>query len=736
MIKLFLKVCFRNNKGDSGTGIFLARNADNSIIRNSQFIGNAGVRKGEDGFTEGGALDSHGSNTLVKNCTFRDNSAVRGGALCFNNGTGNVVIDSTFINNNAPDGGAIRLISTETSLQNNTFRNNYVNNNGGAIIVSSSKINMKKNIFINNKATKGQGGAIHIISGTFNISNSKFHNNTAKIGGSIYTNIVLSAINTIFKNNKASGNGGAIYSTKNLNINGGSVTSNTAIYGSGIYVKGALKISKTSFSGNLGKIFSVYISLSKNKINAGNKLTVKSSVKSGDNALGAIYSKGVVTKNGTNIKLSNKPPGKKIILRFNGKNYSRETDKTGIAKFKLDTKKLKGNYKATSTFVTKPKTLKAYKTVKILNVAKSNKKPKNTTHTNSNKKTSNNRPITAIGQSNKVTSLDKVHANMYIKPDTYKITHKKISYWNYKSAIVVNFEYYKIDERGWYIGDWNDKKQRVTSWKSIKPGKASGINWYLLNPNGEKWTVGNITTKFKNNTYNVTLFYMSVTKSKSISGLYKPYINYTYQCKLENSTKTISVLKLASYDVYFTDSSFSKARINELVNKKDGRVQVNNSRIKNVILNIFTGKNGYGSGISGELTPDKKIRKIFNWMNNKVKYKGYECSHLTATKVLSRMYNPKLKEHANCADQSILLVTLLRTAGIPAEFENWFGCRFGRSISGHVWVQAYWSNTKKYKLDTTSSRNGVNDINNWRGGRKDYSVKSNIIKLYLNEWRA
>ncbi|KZX14602.1 pseudomurein endo-isopeptidase Pei [Methanobrevibacter curvatus] len=105
--------------------------------------------------------------------------------------------------------------------------------------------------------------------------------------------------------------------------------------------------------------------------------------------------------------------------------------------------------------------------------------------------------------------------------------------------------------------------------------------------------------------------------------------------------------------------------------------------------------------ISGEITGKKKMDKIFEWQAKKIKYQFYKNSHFKATDVYWRM-NEWKKEHANCVDQSILLVSLLRTAGVPSYFIH---AEKGKCYEkyGHVYVKAYESNTKQTILDTTAS---------------------------------
>ncbi|KZX11675.1 transglutaminase-like superfamily protein [Methanobrevibacter curvatus] len=106
--------------------------------------------------------------------------------------------------------------------------------------------------------------------------------------------------------------------------------------------------------------------------------------------------------------------------------------------------------------------------------------------------------------------------------------------------------------------------------------------------------------------------------------------------------------------------------------------------------------------ISGEITGEKKMRKIFKWQRSNIEYQFYKNSHFKATDVYWRI-NKWDKDHANCVDQSILLVSLLRTAGVPSYFIH---AEAGKCYAdyGHVYVKAYESNAKQTILDTTASK--------------------------------
>ncbi|KZX14713.1 putative outer membrane protein pmp20 precursor [Methanobrevibacter cuticularis] len=247
---------FRNNKGESGAGIFLSSNAEHSTITNSRFISNAANVPGEDDWVEGGAIDIHANYTTISTCYFGSNSANDvGGAINFASGTiGHKISNSNFTSNYAENGGAIRIIGSKLAIENCQFTNNTARTSeGGAIRIQSSEINITGSNFANNIA-KLHGGAIYSggnASTNLTIKSSTFSNNNANQGGGIYSNRTLTINSSTIQNNKATNQGGGIYTNVgNTIISSSKFTSNTAKSGAGIYSNGSLRISSSTLKSN------------------------------------------------------------------------------------------------------------------------------------------------------------------------------------------------------------------------------------------------------------------------------------------------------------------------------------------------------------------------------------------------------------------------------------------------------------------------------------------------------
>ncbi len=137
----------------------------------------------------GGAIE--GSCTLV-NCIFIGNSADRGGAVCFKDW--GVAVNCTFVNNFAYDyGGAIYITTSgptsgHLSIVNCSFINNRADEYGGAIRNWGNELfNLDNSLFVNNSAYY-DGGAI-FSNGEVNVSFCNFTNCACnREGGAIYSN--------------------------------------------------------------------------------------------------------------------------------------------------------------------------------------------------------------------------------------------------------------------------------------------------------------------------------------------------------------------------------------------------------------------------------------------------------------------------------------------------------------------------------------------------------------------
>eukprot|EP01084_Bolivina_argentea_P294504 506737_1 len=169
----------------------------------------------------------------LQEITFRNNTAINGGALFFTSFNGNnvdvVIKDSIFEYNKAIDGlyeggygGAVYIMSlANITIFNTEFTNNKALYKGGAIYQDyGALLYSTDSIFHDNKAIVGYGGAIFSedrnsqTTGTFpTFESCIFKNNFAAIkGGAIffYNGVIGSLINNTFRTNIVDGMGGGI----------------------------------------------------------------------------------------------------------------------------------------------------------------------------------------------------------------------------------------------------------------------------------------------------------------------------------------------------------------------------------------------------------------------------------------------------------------------------------------------------------------------------------------------
>ena len=135
-----------------------------------------------------------------------------------------------------------------------------------------------------------------------------------------------------------------------------------------------------------------------------------------------------------------------------------------------------------------------------------------------------------------------------------------------------------------------------------------------------------------------------------------------------------------------------------------------NSAIKSTVSKV----------ISGATTTKEKAVAIFNYVRDEISYSFYSDTRYGAASTLS--YGS-----GNCVDQSHLLVSMYRTAGIAARYVHGT-CYFTSSGSthGHVWVQVLVDGVWTC-VDPTSSRNSFGVINNWN--TKSFTLHSKYASL-------
>ncbi len=181
-------------------------------IGNTDFDGNKAVY-------QGGAIRNYyfSENLIISNCDFDNNVAEYGGAI--SNSFGSIDIrNSNFSQNESTnDGGAIdnNGLWDNSIISNCNFTHNFTKKNGGALANYSSYVNIDSCTFLENKTTDGLGGAI-FNQGFYEKSRIEacvFNRNSAKEGGAVYNEYLEngSIITDCNFNENSARNGGAIF---------------------------------------------------------------------------------------------------------------------------------------------------------------------------------------------------------------------------------------------------------------------------------------------------------------------------------------------------------------------------------------------------------------------------------------------------------------------------------------------------------------------------------------------
>ena len=190
-----------------------------------------------------------GHKVVFNNITFINGDADKGGVVLTSTSSVLSIDSCRFENNSAKNGGALYLDSYEnTNIYSSVFKNNNASATGGAIYYDGNYLNIKKScnitgIFINNRASEN-GGALYLrdivnynLKGNFTNNSAKnggaayldsvfviptfsvdgiFDSNDAAFGGAVYCFNPNGKFTGVYQNNRASRDGGAIYTIRSL----------------------------------------------------------------------------------------------------------------------------------------------------------------------------------------------------------------------------------------------------------------------------------------------------------------------------------------------------------------------------------------------------------------------------------------------------------------------------------------------------------------------------------------
>ena len=260
-------------------------------------------------------------------------------------------IEDCVFNNNK--NSAILIHDGILNIENSVFTNNQVSGDGGAISAYESsspfsyddvEMHIKNCQFKNNKATK-KGGAIYTYYSTPYIENCIFTNNNAYDGGAIYNEGFISVKGSVFRDNRANNDGGAIRAKPDLDkmyssgtvilynlIQDSKFVKNNAKYGGAIYSYGHqedVDVKHCTFEDNKANLYRDVANV--NTINCiFNYLKLTLNTVNVKKSSGSFFLTATLKKGSTPIK------GKIVSFKFNGKTYKVKTNSKGIAKVTIN----------------------------------------------------------------------------------------------------------------------------------------------------------------------------------------------------------------------------------------------------------------------------------------------------------------------------------------------------------------------------------------------------------------
>ncbi|MCG8648662.1 MAG: hypothetical protein MI861_02455, partial [Pirellulales bacterium] len=257
--------------GASGSGGGILNLGGTITIDNTQISGNSANRAG-------GGIEDAGSTGLsitLTNVNLDNNLATGGGNGPGNGGglhvtgTGDVSITGGTVNGNsaALEGGGLwngggTMTIDGTVISGNTASGDAADDGGGGIFNNGGIVDIGQAIITNNVAdgASGSGGGILNLGGTITVDNTLIDGNSAsRAGGGIEDQAgeLVSVTDSVISDNNAGsspGNGGGIHITGagTVDIDGSTISGNTAVEGGGLWNSGSgtFTLTNSTISGN------------------------------------------------------------------------------------------------------------------------------------------------------------------------------------------------------------------------------------------------------------------------------------------------------------------------------------------------------------------------------------------------------------------------------------------------------------------------------------------------------
>ena len=206
--------------------------------------------------SNGGVLNIANTFIEIYNSNFSSNVGVYGGVIRVETGSNLNIYNSTFENNSATFGGDIYQDSSFVEIYNSTFIGSHSQSFGGSIVAQGNSIlKIYDSTFNKTYSSTDAGGALYLYKTLLVMDNVNITNSNATFGAAI-TFIDVSdngnstISNSLFDNNSALYEGGAIYAIFSpLTIFNSTFSNNSAINGGGVFADkgGILNITYSKF---------------------------------------------------------------------------------------------------------------------------------------------------------------------------------------------------------------------------------------------------------------------------------------------------------------------------------------------------------------------------------------------------------------------------------------------------------------------------------------------------------
>ena len=212
-----------NSASGEGGGIYTV-DGSSSTVSGGSIYNNSAVC--------GGGIENYGSMD-VGSVSITGNTASRGAGGFFSDATATSVLNGTNISNNTAGvyGGGVANYGSlklyDVVISGNKVTGTDIYGGGGLFIGNNSTVYFYSGRIDNNTVGGNYGGGVRVLSGSaLNMSGGSVYSNSSVFGGGIFSEGTLNITGGSIRDNDASDNGGGIYAAGPLSISGGTINNN------------------------------------------------------------------------------------------------------------------------------------------------------------------------------------------------------------------------------------------------------------------------------------------------------------------------------------------------------------------------------------------------------------------------------------------------------------------------------------------------------------------------------